>query len=234
MIIMFQGFPEKTIPFFLDLRFHNDSTWFHAHYSEYESAVRKPFYELIETLAPTALEIAPDMEVRPVRCLSRINRDVRFSRDKSPYRDHMWLLLRRAGEERDQSVMYWFELSPETVTWGLGFWGPNRPAMDALRKQMELHPSQVVKAVKQAKLPSSTLLVCGDSYKKLKVPPDLPKELQTLYPLKEIYIQRANYPLSNIYTSKLAQDIAHDYLQLRSMYSLLRNAADVARATPDA
>lgn len=231
---MFQGFPEETIPFFLDLRFHNNASWFHANYERYEAVVRKPFYELIDTLAPTALKIAPDMEVRPARCLSRINRDVRFSKDKLPYRDHMWLLLRRAGEERERSVMYWVELSPEGITWGLGFWGPNRPAMDILRQKMERHPTQVVQAVKQAKLPSKKLLVCGESYKRIKPPPDLPKPLQTLYPLKEIYIQRFGYPLNNIYSSQLADDIANDFWQLRSLYTLLRSAADEAIATPDA
>ena len=120
---MFPGFPEETVRFFLDLRFHNETSWFHAHREAYEAYVRKPFSQFIQAMTPTVMRIADDMETRPNKCLARINRDIRFTRDKSPYRDHMWLLFRRSGEEREHSVMYWFELSPEVVEWGVGFWG---------------------------------------------------------------------------------------------------------------
>ena len=40
---MFPGFPEETVRFFLDLRFHNETSWFHAHREAYEAYVRKPF-----------------------------------------------------------------------------------------------------------------------------------------------------------------------------------------------
>ncbi|MEG2253262.1 MAG: DUF2461 family protein, partial [Clostridia bacterium] len=94
---MFEGFPEETIRFFLDLRFHNDHAFFQAHQQEYEEYVKRPFAAFIEALAPTVLGIAGDMDTRPGKCLARIHRDTRFTKDKSPYRDHMWLLLRRSG-----------------------------------------------------------------------------------------------------------------------------------------
>lgn len=67
----------------------------------YEAYVRKPFSQFIQAMTPTVMRIADDMETRPNKCLARINRDIRFTRDKSPYRDHMWLLFRRSGEERE-------------------------------------------------------------------------------------------------------------------------------------
>ena len=63
-------------------------------------------------------------------CLSRINRDTRFSRDKSPYRDHLWMLFRKAAEPREGSVFFWFEFGPERLWWGLATWDENRPLMD--------------------------------------------------------------------------------------------------------
>ena len=61
---MFQGFPEETIRFFLDLRFHNEVPWFHAHREEYEAYVRKPFKEFIEAMGPYVLQIADDIDTR--------------------------------------------------------------------------------------------------------------------------------------------------------------------------
>ena len=95
---------------------------------------------MIDDLAPDMLKIDPQMEVRPHKCLSRIHRDTRFSRDKSPYRDHLWFLFRRAGEPREKSLFYYFELGPDRLSWGMGFWDENREALDLFRKRMRANP----------------------------------------------------------------------------------------------
>ena len=82
---MFTGFPEETIRFFLELRFHNEATFFNAHRDEYERSVREPFYGFIQAMAPAVKQVADDMELRPDKCLARIRRDTRFSKDKTPY-----------------------------------------------------------------------------------------------------------------------------------------------------
>ena len=87
---MFTGFTDETIQFLLDLKFHNNSTYFHEQHDRYVETVQTPFYERINDLADDMRKIDPLMETRPYKCLSRIHRDTRFSRDKSPYRDHHW------------------------------------------------------------------------------------------------------------------------------------------------
>lgn len=231
---MFRGFPEETIRFFLDLRFHNEVPWFHAHREEYEAYVRKPFREFIEAMAPTALKIADDIDTRPNKCLARINRDIRYTRDKSPYRDHLWLLFRRSGEEREHSVMYWFELSPEVVEWGLGFWGPNRPAMDALRRRMAEKPKEVQKALRQCGIPDETLRIYGDRYARMKPPDGMPLDLAMLYSMKEIYVKRIGVPLAECYKPELIERVSQDFLRLKPLYQLLRRAADEGMAQLDA
>ena len=120
---MFTGFTDETVRFLLDLKFHNNTEYFHANHDRYVEAVQTPFYEFIEDLGPAMQRIDPLMEIRPHKCLSRIHRDTRFSRDKSPYRDHHWLLFRRQAEPREKSVMYWFEFGPDRLSWGMGVWG---------------------------------------------------------------------------------------------------------------
>lgn len=231
---MFQGFPEETIRFFLDLRFHNEVPWFHAHRDEYEAYVREPFRAFMEAMTPTVLQIADDIETRPNKCLARINRDIRYTRDKSPYRDHMWTLFRRAGEEREHAVVYWFELSPEVVEWGLGFWCANRPAMDALRRRMVEKPREVKKVLHQCGIPDQNLLIYGDRYQKMKPPAGMPVDLAMLYPCKELYIKRTGTPLSECYKPGLIELISQDFLRLKPMYHLLRKAADEGLAQLDA
>ena len=137
---MFTGFTDETIQFLLDLKFHNNSTYFHEQHDRYVETVQTPFYELINDLADDMRKIDPLMETRPYKCLSRIHRDTRFSRDKSPYRDHHWFLFRRAAEPRDKSLFYYFEFGPDRLGWGMGIWGENRELMDLFRKRMRANP----------------------------------------------------------------------------------------------
>ena len=132
--MMFTGFPEATIQFFLDIRFHNSIDYFEENRARYERDVKAPFEAFIQELAPAMLSIDPQMELRPYRCMARLRRDVRFTKDKSPFRDHLWVLFRHAGEPREGSVMYWFELAPSGMNWGVGTWGENRQMMDILRR----------------------------------------------------------------------------------------------------
>ncbi|MEA5014221.1 MAG: DUF2461 domain-containing protein [Candidatus Limiplasma sp.] len=230
---MFRGFPEETIRFFLDIRFHNETSYFKAHEDVYRQYVKGPFFSFINALAPTMLQISDDIETRPGKCLARIHRDTRFSKDKSPYRDHLWLLFRRTGESRDASVMYWFELSPEEVGWGVGFWNDNRPAMDALRRNMVQKPSQFLSALQESRLPQDGMLLYGDCYARMKIPPEVPEPLKPYYPRKAIYIKRTDVPLSKAYTPEIAHLAAEDFLRLKPMYHLLRAAADEGMARLD-
>jgi len=227
---MFQGFPEETIRFFLGLRFHNDAAYFEAHRNEYEQYVREPFYAFIDAMAPAVKQIADDMELRPARCLARIRRDTRFTKDKSPYRDHMWLLFRRGGEERENATMYWFELAPERVEWGLGFWGNNRPVMEALRKRIREKPDEVADVFAQAQVPAPGLDIYGERYQRMAVPPGLSETLAEIYPRKELYIKRTQVPIRVAYSLEVVERCSEDILRLKPLYQLMRKAADEGMA----
>jgi len=88
---MFQGYSDETFEFFMAIRFNNNTDFFHSNHDWYRRAVRGPSIDLAEALGPTMEAIDPSIERRPNRVVSRINRDIRFSHDKSPYRDHIWL-----------------------------------------------------------------------------------------------------------------------------------------------
>jgi uncharacterized protein (TIGR02453 family) len=231
---MFDGFPEETIRFFLGLRFHNDAAYFNAHKDEFEAYVKKPFFQFISALAPTMETIADDFELRPEKCLARIRRDTRFTKDKTPYRDHLWLLFKRAGEPRDDTVMYWFELSPDTMNWGLGFWGPNRPALNALRTMIVAKPSKVLDAFQEARVPDERFAIDGETYSRIAIPDGVAEPLLTLYPRKALYVFRKDISVSDAYTARVVALCAQDFVRLKPLYRLFRELADIGMATMDA
>lgn len=210
----------------LDLRFNNNREFMTAHREEYQQKMRDPHYQLIEALTPLMLQIDPQMEVRPSRVLSRIFRDTRFTRDKSPYRDHHWLAFRHMGEPRERAVLLWFEVTIEHVRWGVGFWGENRGAMDIFRRRLLSHPDDwlgLVRSVKQ-----DQFVISGDRYRRMSIPADIHPQARDYYPLKDIYLVRQNAPYDWVFTPKLYDELLKDFEALSPFYRLMRGYYEVS------
>ena len=134
-------FTKATLTFFRDLERHNDKQWFEAHRADYESHVREPMRALIDDMNKRFARFAPEIGGDPRRSMFRINRDVRFSRDKSPYKTHAasWFNHRRAsprvgGEADGGSAGFYFHLQPGGKSLvGAGVWMPPRPQLNKLR-----------------------------------------------------------------------------------------------------
>ena len=223
---MFQGFGKEILPFFLDLRFHNDKSFMDANRDRYYRAVRQPFYDFITAMGPGMQQIAEDMEVRPVKCLSRINRDTRFSRDKSPYRDHLWVSFRQAGMPNDGTPFYWFELGPDHLNWGVGIWGDSRAAMDAMRRKIAAKPDDFLRLLPV--LRDRHFLLAGDEWKKMKVPEGLPEALAPWYLKKHVYAERVDTSLQWIYSPDIVNRVMDDYKALAPLYWIFRGCVEEA------
>src|SRR5713226_7264917 len=86
-------FTQETFRFFRDLGRNNKKVWMDAHRERYQSAVVQPFRRLLEELAPAVLTLDDrfDTTGRTGANFSRINRDIRFAKDKTLYKTHMYL-----------------------------------------------------------------------------------------------------------------------------------------------
>jgi uncharacterized protein (TIGR02453 family) len=128
----FLGFPE-TMGFLRQLRANNDRAWFNAHKADYERAYKAPAEAF-------AAEIRPRLEALAGMPLGakifRIHRDVRFSRDKSPYNTHLHLgfqATRIPGEPRRRGGFY-FGLEPDALSLGVGAFDFGATDLERYRK----------------------------------------------------------------------------------------------------
>ncbi len=97
---------KEYISFFEGLAENNHKEWFDEHRKEYEKNVREPFIELIESLIPALLEIEPSLHTDAKKTLFRINRDIRFSKDKTPYNTLMKASLSSEGKKSEVPGFY--------------------------------------------------------------------------------------------------------------------------------
>ena len=227
---MFDGFSDETIQFFLDLKFHNNTTYFHENHDRYVQYVQAPFYAFIDELAPYMLDIDPGMEIRPHKCLSRIHRDTRFSKDKSPYRDHHWLLFRRAAEPREKSIFYFFEFGPDRLNWGMGIWGENREVTDLLRKRIAADPKRISALWTGMDLEKRSLTLEGTAYKRIDIPPSVPDSLKNLYCVREPYILKREPSFASAFSHDIIPCVLSDFQTMAPFYRLLRGYMDEVNA----
>ncbi|MGI9076738.1 MAG: DUF2461 domain-containing protein [Gemmatimonadaceae bacterium] len=136
----FIGFRPQAIAFFRKLARNNRKDWFEAHRDEYEREVKRPLAELVEEVDARLATLAPEIVGDPRRSIFRLHRDIRFSKDKSPYKTHAacWFYHRDAGHGVGSGAShggagFYFHMEPGRTICGGGIWMPPRPALNKIR-----------------------------------------------------------------------------------------------------
>ncbi len=132
----FAGFPAEGLKFLRDLKKNNNREWFQPRVETYKEKVRAPMLELVEALHRAMLKFAPDYAGEPPRCLYRIYRDIRFSKDKTPYKTRVDALFWRNSLEKDEGAAYYISVSPESVFIGAGLYMPSPASLLAVRQSV--------------------------------------------------------------------------------------------------
>ncbi len=139
----FTGFTPAAQRFFRSLERNNNKPWFEANRAIYETAVREPLRALVGELDATFGTIAPEIVGDPKRSLFRINRDIRFSKDKSPYKTNAgcWFYHQDAGrgvgqDADDGGAGFYFHIDGKAAFVAGGIWMPSRPSLTKIRDRL--------------------------------------------------------------------------------------------------
>ncbi len=138
-------FTEQSINFLADLAMHNDREWFKARKSEYDALIRDAALEYIRQVRDPLAQISPHMTASDRiqgGSLMRIYRDVRFSRDKSPYKTNIGIQFRHEAGKDVHAPGYYVHIAPDECFIGAGSWMPDRDALAAYRRSIDEHPRE--------------------------------------------------------------------------------------------
>jgi uncharacterized protein (TIGR02453 family) len=164
----FTGFEPDALQFLADLAANNDRNWFKPRKADYERLLKEPMAALCVALAQSFDTLRLPMEADPKRSPFRIYRDVRFSKDKSPYKtgqgaDFPWNDSKGDAERPRGAVGGYFHLEPGNIFVGGGMWHPERARLAAFREKVDRDPNAVLKAIEDKRFRSVYGSVDGES-----------------------------------------------------------------------
>ena len=161
---MFEGFSPETVDFLWGIRMNNNREWFLEHKKDYVNHLYEPMKALGKEL------FAPFWD-RPGNLLkvSRIYRDARMHHPV-PYKESLWICIRRDVEWWAENPCLYFEIRPEGVSYGFVFWKPRPAALERMRQHWAAQPDAFLKLIADTEKKTG-LPVTADLYKRPKEAP---------------------------------------------------------------
>jgi len=147
-----------TLKFLKDLEKNNNRDWFQSHKVQYENAL-----ENAKAVLDDVVKGLNKKDVIEEGKMFRIYRDIRFSKDKTPYKDHFGIHFVRAGKERRGG--YYLHIQPGGTFVGGGFWEPNPPDLKRIRKEIAYDDKPLRKIIASKAFVSTFGKLEGDELK---------------------------------------------------------------------
>ena len=220
----FSGFSPDTFKFLDELKEYNYKPWFDEHKPIYEEEVMRPLKALVNVLAPAMYGIDPFFNMNPNRIISRIYRDVRFSKDKTPYRTAMWISFQRFLSDWQTFPGYYLEISENGYQYGMGLYLPKKKDMDAFRAKIENFPDYFRKMTEKL-IVKHGFIIGGEEYKR-PIKNTLPEYFQQWIQRKSLYLYK-QFPVGEeLFSANFARFLAKEYILLQPVYRHLVQAIE--------
>lgn len=190
-------FTPDFLQFYRDLAANNNRDWFHANKPRYEQSVKQPFEAFIALLIEQMRADDPTLDIYPKDAIFRINRDVRFSKDKSPYKLRSAAVIARGGRKDTVSPGMYIEAGPEQLAVYGGVYMPDKEQLTAIRGHIATNLERFDKLVNDELFASVYGTLRGDRNKVL------PKGLKEVAERQPLIFNKAFY----FYTQLPAEEI---------------------------
>ena len=134
----FAGFPKATFDFLAGIAAHNEKAWFERHRDLYEAGYVEPARAFVDALGVRLKKVSPTVqfEAKVNGSLGRVNRDIRFSKDKRPYKDHLDLWFWHGDRKGWACPGFWFRLTPKEAYLGVGMHMLEKEPLEAFRNSV--------------------------------------------------------------------------------------------------
>jgi len=166
----FRGFSSQAIDFYVELTRNNNKGWFENHKDTFETHVLAPARAFVLEMGERLRDIAPGIHADPRvnRSLFRIQRDIRFSLDKSPYKTHLGIWMWEGEGRRMERSGFYFHLEPPFLMLGVGMREFPKPVLEAYRSAVvDREWGAALKDAVRSVISKTSYMVGGRRYKRV-------------------------------------------------------------------
>ena len=215
----------KIIMAFLeDLKNNNNRDWFQANKARYEE-VKPEFESIVAEVIKGISNFDSDIGLlKPKDCVFRIYRDVRFSKNKDPYKINMGAAFNKGGR-KSRHAGYYLHVEPGNCFIGGGKWQPEPDILKSIRYEIFHSPKEFRKIIDNKNFVNSFGEMSGD---KLKRPPKgFPQDFEEIELIKfKSYIAGASIPENQITQPKFTPFVVDAFRQMKPFIGFLNNCVD--------
>ena len=185
-------FDSDFLEFFKELAANNNKDWFDANRKRYEKSVKKPFENFVAAVLEASRQIDPSILAAPKDCIFRINKDIRFSQDKSPYKLDRSAIISEKGRKDHSSPGFYVSLGPEYLSVGGGAYFLQKDQLEAVRNQIANQPKEFEKIISDKSFKKHFGEVQGEENKRL------PKELKEASEEQPLLFKKQFYYMAHL------------------------------------
>jgi uncharacterized protein (TIGR02453 family) len=187
-------FTEDYLQFFIELAANNHKEWFDENRKRYEKSVKDPFKKFVDDLITETRKFDPSVTIEAKDAIFRINRDIRFSKDKTPYKLDRSAIISSAGRKDHSVPGFYISLGPEHTSIGGGAYFLKPDQLTAMRQHIVNHPKEFEKLLKDETFNNHFDGIKGEENKRLPKEFQEAGEGQPLLYKKQFYFMRADDP----------------------------------------
>ena len=152
--------------FFEQLEKHNNKEWFAENRNTYETEVKAPFKAFVTHIIAQLSKEQPEILQDAAKCIFRINRDIRFAKDKSPYKNNVAAVFNRSGT-KDNRPGFYLHIGPKEMLIGGGMYMIEKPELEKIRQEIYYHADGFKKLVSDKAFKSMYETIQGEKNKVL-------------------------------------------------------------------
>ena len=142
----YDGISRETLLLLADNRFRYSKEFYDEHKEELKSGITVPMRQIAGIISSEFAKLDPLMVTNPVKMVSRIRRDTRYTKDQSLYRENMWIMFMRDKHAWTGYPCFWFEVTPRNYSVGVGFFGAGSAQMKTFREELAARKDEFLKA----------------------------------------------------------------------------------------
>ena len=138
-------FTADTITFLNELASNNNRDWFDRNRQRYEDEVREPAFDYIRSMHKPITDISPNFLVEAKKTggsLMRVFRDIRFSKDKTPYKTNIGIQFRHVAGKDVHAPGFYLHIEPGEMFLAAGIWSPDNPTLNKVRTLIDEYPEE--------------------------------------------------------------------------------------------